>query len=211
MAETKLIVIRHGETEWNLEGRWQGHKNSPLTANGINQAKAVAKHLANYDISVIYASDLGRAFQTAQHISEATKAKIFTDTRLRERNAGVFQGLTKDDLKEQFPDEFKIYREAGPEYVIPGGESATQRYEKVVQCIHEIAETHPGRSVVIVTHGGVLNGIFRYVIGLPLDAPSTFKLWNTGINSFSCENGRWKLLSFGETYHLNSIKTMDDG
>ena len=110
MTETKLFIIRHGETQWNAIGRWQGHCDSPLTEKGIRQAKAVANFLTQYQIYAIYSSDLGRAVQTAEIIGARTGQKVILDYRLRERHLGIFQGLTEAEMREKLPDEYNQYK-----------------------------------------------------------------------------------------------------
>jgi 2,3-bisphosphoglycerate-dependent phosphoglycerate mutase len=211
IEKIKVIIVRHGETQWNLEGRWQGHDDSPLTVAGIQQAEAVANYLVNHNFSVIYSSDLGRAFQTAKRISDKTGKKIITDYRLRERHLGVFQGLTESEIRETLPDEYGRYHGMYPDHVIPNGESVRQLHERSISCINEITQKHLGESIVLVTHGGVLNGFLRYVIGISLEAPRMFKLWNAGINIFSHENSNWMLYTFGDVHHLDSMGSLDDG
>jgi 2,3-bisphosphoglycerate-dependent phosphoglycerate mutase len=210
MAETKLIVVRHGETQWNIEGRWQGHDDSPLTLKGRKQAKAVAQCLSKSDFSVIYSSDLGRAFHTAEIISETTGKKIIPDDRLRERHLGVFQGLTLSEMSEKQPEVFKEYQNSNPDHIIPEGESIRQIYTRSIACFNEIAQKHVGEAIVIVTHGGVLNGLVRYVNSISLEAQVMIKLWNAGINTFCYQKGKWELLTFGEINHLKNIGSLDD-
>ena len=176
--ETRLIVVRHGETQANLDGRWQGHGDSPLTKAGIAQAEAVAHRLKRGVFSKLYSSDLGRALQTARIIADQTGHEIILDERLRERHLGIFQGLTTAEMEAKYPEERHLYRTAGPDYVIPGGESARQRFERSTLCLREIALNHPGETAVVVTHGGVLNGLLRYTLDIPLGAPRRFRIWN---------------------------------
>lgn len=210
MPSTEMIVIRHGETEWNLSGRWQGHENSLLTENGHLQAKAVAKALKQYPVSALYSSDQGRALQTARYIEETLGLPIVTDSRLRERHLGIFQGLTAAQMKAQYPDSFEQFQNHGPGFIIPGGESIQQRYDRSVECFKHLVATHPGDSIAVVTHGGVLDGLFRFVTGLALEIPRHFKIWNCSLNVFSYAAGQWRLLTFGDISHLRSLKTQDD-
>ena len=205
MTKTKVIAVRHGETQWNLEGRFQGQLDSPLTKNGLSQAKAVAKTLSTHNVSLIYSSDLGRALQTAEQISEATDIDILTDNRLRERHFGIFQGMTESDMRASMPDEINNPKHRDPDYIIPEGESMRQASQRGVSCISEIVQNHPGETIVVVTHGGILESFFRYVIGIPFEAPRMYKIWNTGLNIFSHSNGRWELLTFGNISHLQAI------
>src|SRR5439155_26438920 len=113
MQRTQFIVVRHGETEWNIRGIRQGNLDSRLTEKGMAQAKALAQRLAREKFSALYSSDLGRAVQTAEMIAAVTGQEIVTDARLRERNRGVFQGLNGDEIKEKFPEEYRLHRSPG--------------------------------------------------------------------------------------------------
>ena len=207
---TELIVVRHGETVWNVAGRQQGQMDSDLSPLGERQAEAIAESLASQSFDALYSSDLGRAYKTAEHIASRTGHKILPDARLRERHLGVFQGLTFAEVKQRYPDEYARYRAGDPEYVIPSGESARQRFERAVQCAQEIAGGHVGLRVVIVTHGGILDAFFRHAIDLSLSAPRRFKLFNASISTFFVEDGEWMLGTWGDIQHLRDIGTIDD-
>lgn len=200
--KTRLIVVRHGETQANLDGRWQGHTDSPLTKTGIAQAEAVAQRLKRGRFSQLYSSDLGRARQTAQIIAHRTGHEIILDEHLRERHLGIFQGLTRAEMEARYPDEWHLYRTTGPDYVIPGGESARQRFERSTSRLREIALDHPGETGVIVTHGGVLNGLLRHTLDISLETPRRFRIWNASINIFLCDGENWLLETWGDVSHL---------
>ena len=208
---TRLIIIRHGETRANLEGRWQGHSDWPLTDVGVAQAVAVAQRLEGCGFSSLYSSDLGRALHTAQIIADRSGHAIATDERLRERHLGIFQGLTKAEMEARYPEEWHLYRTAGPDYAIPGGESARQRLDRNVSCLEEIGLGHPGETVVVATHGGLLIGLLCYVLGIPLEAPRRFKIWNAGLNVFSFESGSWQLDTWGDVSHLRDLAVRGNG
>jgi probable phosphoglycerate mutase len=209
MGRTQLIVIRHGQTQWNLKLIRQGHLDSPLTEMGLAQASALAGRLAQETFSALYSSDLGRAVQTAQTIADTTGHKIVTDARLRERHLGVFQGLNGDEVQQQFPEEYRLHRTIGPDYVIPGGESVRQQVTRNITCLNEIAERHGGETIVVVTHGGVLSGLFRHTFSIPFDAPRRFEFTNAGLNVFNYEQGNWFLQTWGDVSHLNGVGTVD--
>ena len=210
MPETKFILIRHGETEWNTRGRWQGHKNSPLTQNGIDQAKAVARRLKEIPFSTLYSSHLGRAMQTAQAISDATGNEIIEVPGVSERSSGVFEGLTVEEIKEKYPAEYKHFKADNPDYVMPGGESTRQHENRIMESFNVLAARHPHDTIVVVTHGGVLNRVFRAVTGLAIDAPRNFKIMNTSINVIVCNNGAWELHTWGDIYHLERLQSLDE-
>ncbi|MBU2511045.1 histidine phosphatase family protein [bacterium] len=211
--ETKILVIRHGETQWNIEGRWQGHLDSPLTENGNRQAQAVANSLVELKFETLYSSDLGRALETAVYISKATGKTIIEDKRIRERGLGIFEGLTTTEMKKKYPQEFEAFmnfEKTDPDFAVEGAESIRQRFDRNVSFFNDIAGQHPGKTVVVVCHGGVVDSLFRYVIGIPLIIPRNYKIWNSGKSLFSCFNGKWQLQTFGDISHLSHLKTLDD-
>lgn len=210
MDGTQFIIVRHGETAWNLDIRWQGHLDSPLTARGVAQAEALARRLSEMKFSALYSSDLGRAYQTARIISDATGHRIAVDERLRERNLGIFQGLRTDEIQQSYPEEYGLHKSIGPDYVIPGGESLRQQVERNLSCLEEIGQRHAGESIVVVTHGGVLGGLFRHTFCIPFESPRRFESTNGSLNIFVYEKPHWVLQTWGDISHLNSFSTPDD-
>jgi len=209
MQTTQIFLTRHGETQWNVERRMQGHSDSPLTTMGIAQANALANYLKGYPFSALYSSDLSRAYQTAQAIAATTSLEILTDLRLRERNLGIFQGLTTQELIEKFPQALQNYQN-NSDFVVPSGESTRQFFNRCVVCMNEIARQHLGGKVLIVAHGGVLNQFFRYVLNIPLESPRKFSIFNTSLNVFSYQNENWILDSWGNLEHLRSLNALDE-
>ena len=207
---TVLFAVRHGETEWNLVGKQQGHLDSPLTGIGVQQADALANGLADKGIDVLYTSDLGRAARTAAIIGERLGLSVQEDERLRERHLGAMQGLTKREFAERYPEDAAMFNTGDPEYVLPGGESARQRYERCIRCAEDLAARHLRQRILIVAHGGVLASFFYRALNMPLSDPRRFSLSNASINSFSITNGDWRLDTWGETCHLKGVRTLDD-
>jgi probable phosphoglycerate mutase len=202
MQRTQVIIVRHGETEWNLKGIRQGHLDSRLTTKGMAQAKALGARLGREKFTSLYSSDLGRAVETAQAIANVTGHAIVTDERLRERHLGIFQGLNGDEISAKYAEERRLMRTKGPGYVIPGGESMVQQVERNIACLNELAAKHQGEQVVVVTHGGVVSGFFRHTLEISLEAPRRFEFVNAGINVFAHEDGNWMLLTWGDVSHL---------
>jgi 2,3-bisphosphoglycerate-dependent phosphoglycerate mutase len=202
MTRTHVIIVRHGQTEWNIAGIRQGHLDSRLTGRGVAQARALAERLAREKFSAIYSSDLGRAVQTAMAIADVSGHEIVTDARLRERHLGIFQGLNAEEIAAKYPEERRLLRSIGPEYVIPGGESMRQQVERNVSYLNDLASKHAGETIVVVTHGGVVSGFFRHTLAIPLDAPRRFEFVNAGINVFFREDENWMLLTWGDVSHL---------
>lgn len=207
---TILFAVRHGETQWNRAGIQQGHMDSPLTDRGVEQARSLAEGLADRQIEVIYASDLGRAMRTAEIIAERLALPVQPDDRLRERHLGVMQGLTYAQFRERQPDVAAAYENGGPDYELPGGESARQRFERHLSCVADLASRHAGQRVLIVVHGGVLNSLLSHTMGLPLDAPRRFSLFNAAINRFTVRGDDWRLDTWGDLSHLEGSDALDD-
>jgi 2,3-bisphosphoglycerate-dependent phosphoglycerate mutase len=207
---TELIIVRHGETEWNLDGRMQGHSDSRLTPLGLRQAEAVASRLANEPIDAIHASDLGRAMRTAEALAKVTGLAAAPDPHLRERDMGIFQGLSFEEIGQRYPQEYQLFASRRPDYVIPGGESMQQCHDRVIAGLQAIADRHPGQCVVVVTHGGPLSAVFRHTMQLPVNAPRHWSLFNASINRFHVQERTWQLGTWGDLTHLDGIKALDD-
>jgi len=207
---TELIVIRHGETEWNAEGRIQGHQDVHLNERGKMQADAAAERLRGESIDAFYCSDLKRAMQTAAPISDAVKSAIVADDRLREWKLGVLEGLVPGEAEVREPEAYRIYSEKDPEADIPGGESIRQRYERATHCVQEIVSEWPAGRIIVVTHGGVLDDLYRFSKTIALDAKRNWGLYNCGINIFRIENGNWTIENWGDIAHLAEIGSMAD-
>ena len=209
-SEAELIVVRHGETEWNATGRQQGHLDSPLTAVGIRQAQAIAAALRERGFDAIYSSDLGRAYHTAECIAAAVGRVIVADARLRERHLGVMQGLTIDEVQRTHAEAYAGMRSGDPDYVIPEGESDRQRCARCVAAGNEIAARHAGQRVVIVAHGGTLSALFRHALNIDMGPSRRYKLFNASINTFFVAGEQWTLGTWGDVHHLAGIGTIDD-
>ncbi|MBT7742290.1 MAG: histidine phosphatase family protein, partial [Opitutae bacterium] len=133
-----------------------------------------------------------------------------TDERLRERDLGIMQGLTTEEMLEQCPDIYESFRNKGPDYLIPKGESFRQFSERCVSVIEDFSDRHVGQSLLVVTHGGVLGAIFRHVIGLSLDSPRRYALLNCSVNVIEKKDGEWNLLHWGDVNHLGQDRALDD-
>jgi probable phosphoglycerate mutase len=209
--ETRLLLIRHGETEWNRAGRWQGQLDSPLTQAGREQAHAVAERLKDFPFTRFFVSDLGRAKDTAAEIARVT-GKVITgeDARLRERHFGKFQTFTPAEIQAQYPADFAEYKKGHADYQIPGGESANDRTKRTVECLNELVAKFPGEMILVVTHGGVLDGFVRHVLQIPGNAPRRFKFLNAAINIFVHSENVWTLETWGDVAHLDPQNAFEE-
>lgn len=209
MDATSVIMVRHGETHWNTEGRRQGHLDSTLTDKGRAQAEALSERFTPESCSAIYSSDLGRAYETARIIATRTGHEVIIDSRLRERNLGIFQGLNGDEIRERYPAEYEKHRNGGAEHAMPSGESFRQQTERNIACLEELVRRHAGEIVMVVAHGGVLSAVFRHTLAISLDAPRRFSFKNASVNVFKCQDGVWGLDTWGDITHLNRLGALD--
>ena len=201
MKETEIILIRHGETEWNSQKRMQGHSNSDLSEVGMGQIQALGELMKNVSFDHIYSSDSLRTRQTAEAITQYSGHTLQFDQRIREKNLGVFEGLTSTEAKERHPEIYRLFKTAGANYVIDEGESTQQLLERALEFIEEIRRRHPQERVVMVTHGGVVRVLMKHALGLSIDAPTRFIIKNTGIFGLIW-NENWLVTQMGGVYHL---------
>ncbi len=199
---TRIILIRHGETEWNALGLYQGQLNSPLTTDGRQQAVALAERLRDTPIDALYTSDLGRTQETAAPLVAKSGLELSIDPRLRERHYGIFQGLDKTTLAAQYPEAYAGHHSGDPDFQIPEGESTRQFYERVTSCLEDLAERHHHEQIAIVTHGGFIGLAIKYVLSLALDAERRFTLTNTSYNLITRDDEGWMLHTLGDISHL---------
>lgn len=208
--KTTLLIIRHGETVWNAEQRFQGHEDSPLNETGRSQVTALAHRMKMMNFDVLISSDSGRAQETAAIIADATGHSVKLDRRLRERNYGVLEGLTVDEIKQKHAEVLDRLKKDDPDYLPPEGESHRQHYRRNVAFFDEVLEKRPGMTVAAVAHGGVLDSIFRYVSGLPLDHPRCFIAANASLTTVShgifYGTTRWVIETWCETGHLDGTE-----
>lgn len=207
---TELIIVRHGKTAWNLEQRIQGSTNTELHPLGLRQAEALAERLAQERFHAIYSSDLKRAYQTAECIAGKTNHNVIPHEGLRERNFGVFEGMTANDIQKDYPEAWERFKNWDPDYTMPKGVSLRDYQKSSIKSLEEIAGKHPGERLVIVTHGGFLSGLMRHTLQIPFSTPSRFKGFNTGINTFVYQDSTWTLQTWGDINHLRELDDTDD-
>jgi len=199
---TRVIAVRHGQTEWNVAARIQGQGDSELTEEGRAQARAIAERLSRERFDAIISSDLGRAALTAQAISERCGKPVVLDARLRERHFGVGEGMTYEEVDRAYPGAFARIRNVDPDFVIPGGESRRQFHQRVRGAFDSLAQAHAGKTIVIVTHGGVLATFFRHVHDIPLDIAHPIAITNASYNVLDYDSERWRVVTWSDSAHL---------
>jgi probable phosphoglycerate mutase len=207
---TRVIVVRHGQTEWNAEARIQGHRDSALTPKGRSQARAIAARLAGESIDALISSDLGRAARTARAIAKRCATPLVLDARFRERAFGVGEGMTYEEVDRAYPGAFARIREDDPEFVIPGGESRRQFHERVGAAFEDVARRHAGGSIVVVTHGGVLATFFRHVHGIALHAAHPIAITNASYNVLPHDAKGWGIETWSDAAHLDGAAPFEE-
>lgn len=209
LLPTTILAIRHGETVWNVEERFQGHEDSPLTANGRRQVAALGRRLKGMACDALVSSDLGRARETAAIIAGHTGHTVTMDPRLRERHYGVLEGLRVPEIKSAHAAVLEQFNADDPDFVIPGGESHRMHYARNVAWIEDILANRSGATIAIVVHGGVLDSLFRYVAQLPLAQPRCYITTNASLSVFVHGNfygtPRWVIQTWGDAGHLAGI------
>jgi len=210
MEKTWITLIRHGETEWNVAMRLQGIQDSNLTSKGLRQAELLARELYNRKFNVMISSDLGRAIKTAEIISSKTNLTVIRDQALRERNFGIMEGLTREEISEKYPDVLSGFMKRKVSYKIENGESLAEFYDRVTKGLNRIISVHEGKRILIITHGGVLDCMIRMVFHYPLSDTRNFTIYNASINVFSTKNKQWMLEEWGNVDHLLAIEKSDE-
>jgi 2,3-bisphosphoglycerate-dependent phosphoglycerate mutase len=202
---TRLVVIRHGETAWNRATRIQGHTDIPLSDLGLAQARRLAGALAEEPLAAIYASDLSRARQTAEALAGVHGLPVRCDAALRERAFGRFEGLSWSEIEQAYPDEAARWRRREPDFAVGGGESLNVFSARCLQAAARAAAAHPGESVALVAHGGVLDCLYRAATRVALDAPRTWQLGNATINRLLATADGFTLVGWNDDGHLAGV------
>ena len=202
---TDFVFIRHGETDWNRQQRFQGHIDIPLNDSGLEQAQRLGHHLAHTPADTLLCSDLQRAQQTAAPLARAWGMPAHTRAGFREQSFGVLEGLDVPTIKAQHPQLWQQWLEHRSDFALPGGESLQQFHARVLQSVREAADAHPGKTLTVVTHGGVLDMLWRTVHGLSLDGLRTCDIPNTGINRLRWHRGSLELQQWAEVTHLQGL------
>ena len=187
--------------------RVQGWEDIPLNEKGIEQAQALGKHLKQLKaqgegVDAIYTSDLKRAHHTASILAEAIELPLNIESGVRERHFGVLQGLIYGEMDQHAPTAAKVWRSRDPDAELPGGESLGVFHQRVVQAIDDIAAKHLGQRVLVVSHGGAMDIIWRHASQVSLRVPREAPLLNASLNRLTVSAEGWKLIHWGDVRHL---------
>ena len=163
---TTVYLARHGESDWNVERRWQGHADRPLTERGREQAARLAERLADVELDAIYASDLRRAWETAEAVARSRGIEVVRLPELREVDVGSWCGLTRDECAELYPDAFARWQGGGSGW--DNGESYEDMGERIVAAIRRLAVEHAGGTILVVSHGGPIRAVHAHALGVDI-------------------------------------------
>ena len=207
MMVTRICIVRHGETDWNVEKRIQGHIDISLNEEGLAQAEATAAGLTKHAFDAAYSSDLDRAWQTAQAVGRRQRVEVRRAPGLRERHYGVLQGLTTAEIAVRYPKAYAHYLARTPDHDFKTGESLVDFAARIVAAIEALAANHPGETLLLVSHGGVLDICYRKATGRDLAAVRDFSIPNAALNWFEIGSTGWRVLAWGDRAHLE--RTLD--
>jgi len=206
---THVVIIRHGQSQGNAEGRFGGHTDTPLSPRGRRQAQATARALASEKFNAIYSSDLPRAIDTANPLAKLTGARLEITEALRERSVGVMEGLTFEEAAELHPEQYQALLRRDFEHVLLGGESYRQTLDRASRKLDEAIEQHKGGRIALFAHTGTICILILHLMGA-LDAPELKPVWiataNCGIARFDLrDDGFVRVLVINDTRHLVGI------
>jgi probable phosphoglycerate mutase len=206
MDSTRILLVRHGQSQGNAEGRFGGHTATPLSARGRRQAEAAAQALVSKKITAIYSSDLPRAVQTAEPLARVTGLEVRRTTAFRERGVGVLEGLTFEEAAEQHPEHYAALIRRDFEHVILGGESYRQLLDRAAETLDHAIEQHRGGCVCVFSHTGAICILILHLMGA-LDAPELKPVWvstaNCGITAIEIKSdGFVRVQMVNDTRHL---------
>lgn len=202
---TRICFVRHGETDWNIEKRIQGHIDIPLNQNGRAQALAMGYNAVHHRFSALYSSDLTRAMETARAIAELEGLEVRPLPQLRERNYGIFQGLTSAEGALRHPEAYAHYVARSPDYAFESGETMLAHLARIEAGVDWMVRHHQGQTICAVSHGGVLDIIYRKATGRPLHTPRDFAIPNCALNWFHFDGHGWHLEKWADRHHLENV------
>lgn len=206
---THVLLIRHGQSQGNAEGRFGGHTDTPLSPLGRQEAEATALALASEPFSAIYCSDLPRAIETATPLAKLAGLELQTAEGFRERSVGVMEGLTFEEAAAQHPEQYRALLHRDFEHVLAGGESYRQTLDRASRKLDEVIEENKGGRIAIFTHTGTICILVLHLMGA-LDAPELKPVWiasrNCGISRFELrDDGFVRVVAINDTRHLKDL------
>lgn len=207
MTTTRFCLVRHGETDWNAQRRLQGHTDIDLNLRGIAQAEQMARALKkiNLQFDVLYTSDLQRAANTAKEIERLFNTSALVSSALRERHLGALQGLTMGEAPKLEPKLWRSHLDRNLNEELRGGESIIQFSSRIKEALDQILQQNIGKTILIVSHGGALDMMYRLASSQSLDSEKAVAVPNASLNWISHDGQSWKVDGWGDTSHLESL------
>ena len=207
MTTTRFCLVRHGETNWNVERRLQGHTDIDLNSHGEKQAVQMANALRAIDLKfdVLYTSDLLRAAKTAKAIENTFRVSAISDESLRERHLGALQGLTTSDAPKLEPELWESHLRRDLDHELRGGESIKQFGARIQGALERIRLAHPGKTILLVSHGGALDMMYRLASNQALEADKAVNVPNASLSWISHDGSAWKVDRWADTIHLEGL------
>ena len=199
---TKVILVRHGQTLWNLERKYQGHSDVPLSETGLQQAELAAERLARENVTAVYSSDLVRAAHTAKCIGDRHGVAVTTLPALREIMFGEWEGLNYDQITARWPESIGKLWSRPAEVQIPGGESFSQVQHRAYGAVLQIVAKHPGENVVVAAHGGTIGTILCAALEMDLNRVWSIRQDNTAVNMLEYYDDRVLVTLLNDCHHL---------
>lgn len=201
---TRVILVRHGQTEWNVQLRYQGHSDIELTALGRKQAELVAARLIKEPISAVYSSDLGRALRTAEYIAAQHRLTVTPIHGLREYHFGEWEGLTFKQIAKHWPDISVDFFKNPDAVRVPGGETFGEVKARAEAAVRKLVNQHPGQTIVLVSHGGTIRTILCAALGLHLHHVWSIRQDNTAVNIIEYYPETAIVALVNDVHHLNT-------
>ncbi len=202
---TELLFIRHGETDWNRRQCFQGQLDVPLNGNGLEQARRLGERLKADPHDALFSSDLSRAQQTAAPVAAAWAMQPVLVPGLREQKFGIWEGLDFPTIQARYADLWPLWLEQHADFAVPGGESLNQFHARVLAAVKDLAAQHPGRRLAVVTHGGVLDMLWRTANGVSLTGLRQCAIPNTGLNRLRWVGGMLVVDQWADDEHVKDL------
>lgn len=202
---TKICIIRHGETDWNKEGRIQGQLDIPLNETGRAQALAMANNAAHFSFFALYSSDLARAMETAKALAQRENLQIQILPQLRERHFGLFQGILKNEAPILYPEAYALYQERDVNFNFENGESLITFAKRVIDIFNWLVKHNTNQQIAVICHAGVLDVMHRHATSRPLQSERDFDIPNSALNWFHHDGNRWHLDQWDDHHHAKHV------
>lgn len=203
----RIILIRHGETTWNIEGRYQGQEDTPLSTRGLEQGRLLAQGLKDVPLDICISSPLQRSYQTCKFCADLHKLPVSTDARLTEINHGDWEGVLAPDIAKAYPVEFEQWHTAPHLVQMPGngGECLEDVRRRVRAAFDEYAQKYEGKTVLVAAHDAVNKAIICDLLGLGMEHFWQIKQDNTCINVLEYNEGTWRLVLLNSVNHMGFL------